>query len=318
MNKENSKINEITKKFFIKSKFLSKLFPSLVVLSIRKSSGRRLDKLFLDISKKLSIRNFIDCGANNGAASVDAITAGLNALAIEPNPYSFKNMIVNPGDHFKKINVGLSDKEDNLKFYILKGINTATNASFKIPKNLNKYDIISVPVVPLDKLIKDSEIINHLFSLWVDVEGMEREFLKGAFETLKNNNCLLIKIEVLKIRNFNDQAWSIYEIEYFLNNLGYEAVYRDFQYSTAHNILFIKSDYVAHLSMEIDNAFKDIAKNINILNVSKFLIKYLKHKLIKIIKKIVIKILGKRLGNIIASYFGSKSSQNKLKLDIKD
>ena len=65
-------------------------------------------------------------------------------------------------------------------------------------------------------------------------------------------------------------------------------------------------------NIEIDDAFKDIAKNINILNISKFLIKYLKHKLIKIIKKIVIKILGKRLGNIIASYFGSESSRKKL------
>lgn len=167
-------------------------------------------------------------------------------------------------------------------------------------------------------MIKDSEITDHLFSLWVDVEGMEKEFLKGAFETLKNDNCVLIKIEFMNPKNFNDQGWSRDEIEFFLNNLGYEAVYRDFEYSTAHNILFIKSDYVTNVSIEIDDAFKDIAKNINILNVSKFLIKYLKHKLIKIIKKIVIKILGKRLGNIIASYFGSKSSQNKLKLDIKD
>ena len=318
MNNNNLNINEITKKFFIKSKFLSKLFPSLVILFIRKSTARRLDKLFLDISKKLSIRNFVDCGANIGKASSDAIKAGLNALAIEPNPCSFRNMNLNSSEHFKKINIGLSDKEGILKFYISKEIKTATNASFKIPKNLDDYDIISVPVVPLDKLIKDSEITDHLFSLWVDVEGMEKEFLKGAIEVLKNDNCVLIKIEFLKTKNFNDQGWSRDEIECFLNNLGYEAVYRDFEYSIAHNILFIKSDYVTNVSIEIDDAFKDIAKNINILNVSKFLIKYLKHKLIKIIKKIVIKILGKRLGNIIASYFGSKSSQNKLKLDIKD
>lgn len=102
MNNNNLNINEITKKFFIKSKFLSKLFPSLVVLFIRKSSARRLDKLFIDISKKLSIRNFIDCGANNGKASSDAIKAGLNALAIEPNPYSFRNMNLNSSEHFKK------------------------------------------------------------------------------------------------------------------------------------------------------------------------------------------------------------------------
>ena len=312
MNNNNLNINEITKKFFIKSKFLSKLIPSLVVLFIRKSSARRLDKLFLDISKKLSIRNFVDCGANNGKASSDAIKAGLNALAIEPNPYSFRNMIVNSSEHFKKINVGLSDKEDILKFYILKGINTATNASFKIPKNLDDYDIISVPVVPLDKLIKDSEITDHLFSLWVDVEGMEKEFLKGAFETLKNDNCVLIKIEFMNPKNFNDQGWSRDEIECFLNNLGYEAVYRDFEYSTAHNILFLKSDYVTNVSIEIDDAFKDITKNINILNVSKFLIQHLKKKLLKRIKKIIIKILGKKLGNIIASSFGSKSSQKEL------
>ena len=308
MNKKNSKINEITKKFFVKSNFLSKFFPSLVVLFIRKSSARRLDKLFLDISKILSIRNFIDCGANVGTSSFEAIKVGLNVLAIEPNPYSFRNMIPNASEHFKKINVGLSDKEDVLKFYILKGINSATNASFKIPKNLNEYEVINVPVVPLDKLIKDSEITDHLFSLWVDVEGMEKEFLKGAFETLKNNNCILIKIEFLNKRNLNDQFWSRDEIEYFLNNLGYEAIYRDFEYSAAYNIMFIKSDFVTNVSMEIDDAFTDIIKNINILNVST----HLKKELFKRMKKIVIKILGKRLGNIIASYFGSKSSQKEL------
>ena len=60
--------------------------------------------------------------------------------------------------------------------------------------------------------------------------------------------------------------------------------------------------------MEIDDAFTDIIKNINILNVST----HLKKELFKRMKKIVIKILGKRLGNIIASYFGSKSSQKEL------
>ena len=282
MNNKKLKISEISKKFFSKSTLLHKLFPRLTVFYIKKKTARRFDKLFFDICKKISVKNFIDCGANVGTSSLDAINVGLNVLAIEPNPHSFKNMLLDPSEQFKKINVGLSDKEDVLKFYILKNINTATNASFLVPRNnLNKYDIIKVPVIPLDKLINDSKIIDHLFSLWVDVEGMEKEFLTGALETLKNNNCVLIKIEYTKKINSSDQSFSRDEIEYFLNDLGYEAIYRDFEYSMAYNIMFIKSDYVTPLKIQIDDAFTDIAKNINILNVSKHLIGYFKTKIKK-------------------------------------
>ena len=319
MNTEELKINEITNKFFSKSTLLHKLFPRLTVFHIRKKSARRLDKLFFDICKKFSIKNFIDCGANIGGDSLQAINAGFNnVLAIEPNPYTFDNMYSKPSEQFKKINVGLSDKEEVLKFYLLKSVKIgprlelATNASFVVPKNnLNKYDIIEVPVIPLDKLLKNSIEINSSFALWIDVEGMQEEVLTGAQETLKHKNCKLIKIEVENKHIFNKgSCWLSKDIENFLTNLGYEAIYRDFEYVNSYNILFVKKDDVFQLEMEINNSFEDIAESINISNISSYLIYFF---LLRKLKALVIKIFGLKLGNIIAAFYGSKASKNFLK-----
>ena len=318
MNTEELKINEITNKFFSKSTFLHKLFPRLTVFHIRKKSARRLDKLFFDICKKFSVKNFIDCGANDGGASLQAINAGFNnVLAIEPNPYPFVNMTFKPSEQFKKINVGLSDKEEVLKFYSLKSVEigprleTATNASFVVPKNnLNKYDVIEVPVIPLDKLLKNSIEINSSFALWIDVEGMQEEVLTGAQETLKHKNCKLIKIEVENEPIFNKRLSVSKDIENFLTNLGYEAIYRDFEYVSCYNILFVKKDDVFQLEMEINNSYEDIAKSINISNISSYLIYFF---LLRKLKALVIKIFGLKLGNIIAALYGSKDSKKFLK-----
>ena len=318
MNTEELKINEITNKFFSKSTFLHKLFPRLTVFHIRKKSARRLDKLFFDICKKFSVKNFIDCGANVGGDSLQAINAGFNnVLAIEPNPYPFVNMTFKPSEQFKKINVGLSDKEEVLKFYSLKNVEigprleTATNASFVVPKNnLNKYDIIEVPVIPLDKLLKNSIEINSSFALWIDVEGMQEEVLTGAQETLKHKNCKLIKIEVENEPIFNKRLSVSKDIENFLTNLGYEAIYRDFEYVSCYNILFVKKDDAFHLEMEINNSFDDIAESINISNISSHLIYFF---LLRKLKALVIKIFGLKLGNIIAALYGSKDSKKFLK-----
>ena len=273
MNTEKLKINEITKKFFSKSTLLHKLFPRLTVFHIRKNSAQRLDKLFFDICKKFSVKNFIDCGANVGTASLDATKMKLNVLAIEPNPSSFENMIPKSSKHFKKINVGLSDKEEVLKFYHLRSVKTATNASFVAPKNnLNKYDIIEVQVIPLDKLLKNSIETTCLFALWIDVEGMQQEVLTGAQETLKNKNCKVVKIEVENKQIFKEGSWLSKDIEIFFSKLGYEAIYRDFEYVNSYNILFVKKDDVFQFEMEINNSFEDIAESINISKISSYLI----------------------------------------------
>ena len=311
MNTEELKINEITNKFFSKSTLLHRLFPRLTVFYIKKKSARRLDKLFFHICKKFSVKNFIDCGANVGTASLDAIKMRLNVLAIEPNPSSFENMIPKLSKQFKKINVGLSNKEEVLKFYHLKSKKTATNASFITPKhNLNKYDIIEVQVIPLDKLLKNSIETTCSFALWIDVEGMQEEVLTGAQETLKHKNCKVIKIEVENKQIFNERSWLSRDIENFLTNLGYEAIYRDFEYVNSYNILFVKKDDVFQLEMEINNSYEDIAKSINISNISSYLIYFF---LLRKLKALVIKIFGLKLGNIIAALYGSKESKKFLK-----
>ena len=146
--------------------------------------------------------------------------------------------------------------------------------------------------------------------MWIDVEGMQEEVLTGAQETLKHKNCKLIKIEVENEPIFNKRLSVSKDIENFLTNLGYEAIYRDFEYVNSYNILFVKKDDVFQLEMEINNSYEDIAKSINISNISSYLIYFF---LLRKLKALVIKIFGLKLGNIIAALYGSKDSKKFLK-----
>ena len=309
MNTESLKISELSKKFFSKSTLLHKLFPRLSVFYIKKKTARRFDKLFFDICKKFSVKNFIDCGANVGSASLDAIKIGLNALAIEPNPSSFENMIPKLSKQFKKINIGLSNKAEVLKFYRRKNDKTSTGASFVVPKNY-EHDIIEVLVIPLDKLLKNSTETTCPFALWIDVEGMQEEVLTGAQEVLKNKNCKVIKIEVENKQIFNEGSWLSKDIENFLTNLGFEAIYRDYEYANSYNILFVKKDDIFKIEMEINNSFEDIADSISIFKVSSYSIHFF---VLRKLKALVVKIFGLRIVNFFAALCGFKENKKILK-----
>lgn len=309
IHNKKSKIDEITKKFFSKSILMYKLFPQVLIFYIRKTSAQRLDKLFLDILKILSVRNFIDCGANVvGDTQLEVAKMGLHVLAIEPNPTSFKNMRLKSSKQFKKINIGLSDKEELLKFYVLKNIKTATNANFHHPKNkLDQYDVIEVPVTRLDKLLKNSELTTCSFALWIDVEGMQKEMLTGAQETLKNLNCNIIKIEVESKRIYRDDSWLNKDIEKFFINLGYVAIYRDFEYLKNYNIIFVKKNDAVKLEVEINKAFIDVAESINFFKIIRYLVYFF---LLRRLKKLVIKIFGVRIGKTVSLLFRSKRDKS--------
>ena len=320
----------IINNLFVKNNLAFKLFPSATEFYLKKISSNILNQLFFEICKKFSVKNFIDCGANIGDSSLVALNKGFNVIAIEPNPHTFKNIIVKPCKKFTKINIGLGDKDSVLKLYFPKHFITAGYSSFLKPlksnnlfEKLGTTEYAEISVTTLDKLNKNLKINKNRFALWIDVEGMQKEVLIGAKKLLNVKNCKVIKIEVDRNKTFKEQGWAVDEIQNYLNNQGYEAIFRDFEYLDLFNIIFIKKKDKYLCETEINKSLNKVYKNITLFKVIKYwfhkkiIRKFFLNILPRTLKKIILMIFGLKKGNAITKLLGSKSSKNYLKISKK-
>lgn len=139
--------------------------------------------------------NVIDIGSNLGYYLLleSKLTKG-KIYGIEPNPKSFsylkRNVELNNLNNTELFNMGISNKKDNLKFYISKRWNWSR---FKIfPEH--ESDIIKtedIEVNSLDNLFGDKKI----GLVRMDVEGYEMNIIKGMNQLVKNNPNLIIFME---------------------------------------------------------------------------------------------------------------------------
>lgn len=107
-------------------------------------------------------------------------------------------------------NVALGEKEGNLQIHVYSSAST----SIERP-GINYKEDITVPVIPLDKYVKDHNI-DDIGLIKVDIEGGEPAFLKGAKETI----CTQKPILLLSIYH---NAHDFFELKPLLEswNLGY-------------------------------------------------------------------------------------------------
>ena len=122
----------------------------------------------------------IDCGANYGDLMIE-IKNHINVenyIAIEPNPYDFKVLILNYGNSIL-INKALGKSNNTLPFYLS---TEQADSSLVKPKFFTKK--IEVPVVTLENLINELNI-NKVKLLKVEAEGYEPEILEGIGSSLK-------------------------------------------------------------------------------------------------------------------------------------
>lgn len=285
------------------------VLPYSFSMLLSKSTAKRLDNNFFQILEGANVKSLIECGANEATASMRANSLGLQALAIEANPETFKKITPQSTNNFKKVNFGLGKKNSSLNFYMPKANHTAGSATFK-PKSGVEYETTKVQVRALDQLLSNTRYIESPFALWIDVEGMQYEVLNGMLGTLKRNNCKVVKIEVEDLEIFSGQRWLSREVVKFFEDLGFVLAYRDFEYAHQYNLLFVRSD-VFHSSW-----FKKFYKfmfqrtRLTVMDTVKYLAK---HKQIKReAKALALLLFGKQLGNRISAVAGSKESRKYL------
>ncbi len=129
----------------------------------------------------------VELGANIGYYTMqESCQQNLKRIiAIEPNPVSFEflseNVRMNHCEHVDLFNVGISDVDGNLPFYISKHSNICS-----IGAREDYERKIDVPVLRLDTLV-ERENVESVDMIRMDIEGHEICALRGMMETLKAN-----------------------------------------------------------------------------------------------------------------------------------
>lgn len=167
---------------------------------------------------------FVDIGTNIGLFSLIASKIVGNdgkVLCFEPAPQTFfrlnENIKLNNFKNIESRNLGLSDKNGELSFYISDNGYDAWN-SFA-PSQDNKLESsIQVSVSTLDLELKDVDK-SKIKLVKIDVEGWEKFVLDGGKDFLINYNPILM-VEFTEENTFN-AGYSVYDIYDLVKGFGY-------------------------------------------------------------------------------------------------
>lgn len=167
---------------------------------------------------------FIDIGANIGLFSLLASKIVENegkVLCFEPAPLTFTKLVENINiNNFKNIearNIGLSEKNGELTFYVSNNGYDAWN-SFAPSKDDKLESTIQVRVSTLDFELKDIDK-SKIKLVKIDVEGWEKFVLLGGRDFLIEYSPEVM-IEFTEENTFN-AGYSVYDIYDIMTNFGY-------------------------------------------------------------------------------------------------
>lgn len=148
----------------------------------------------------------VDVGAHKGESVFfyKKIFPQAKMFCFEPNEENFhllRQNIANYSD-CKAYNIGLSDEEGNVSFFLnklshlgsLKKVNTSSKDSLGFAADAPN-DVHEITVSTLD-LFFQRESLQKINILKIDVQGAELEVIKGAIESIKNTDLIVIEINL--------------------------------------------------------------------------------------------------------------------------
>ena len=167
---------------------------------------------------------FIDVGANIGLFTLfasEVVGEEGKVICFEPSPSTFLRLSENVNlNEFKNIdlrNIGLSDKKEELIFYVSENGNDAYN-SFAPSQDDKLEKSIKVPVSTLDFELNDVDK-SSIKLIKIDVEGWEKFVLNGGVDFLKNYNPIVM-VEFTEENTFN-AGYPVLEIFDIMQKFGY-------------------------------------------------------------------------------------------------
>ncbi len=149
----------------------------------------------------------LEVGCNDGTETnrfLSMFGSGARVYAFEPDPRAikrFRERVTDPRAHL--FEMAIADREGTTEFYVSDGVPTAPgyedlrpegwdlSGSIRRPKEHIKehpwcrFDQkITIQTQSLDNWCRQQRI-NHIDFIWVDVQGAEVDFIRGAAESLK-------------------------------------------------------------------------------------------------------------------------------------
>ena len=268
-----------------KNNFLPLYRSRLTKNKIIKNSNLRLFLFYLFLNEIIKPKYAFEIGAYDAEFSIN-----LRKKLKDTEIYAFEASKDN-FDHFTRarnfhnkninyINLALSDKTGHIDFY-MQDKNLETNEMYTkiIPNNsLHKrneenieYQQVSIPSDTLNNFVKNEKINNVTNSMWIDVEGSNKEVLNGASEVLKNSQLIYIEVEDKK---FWENQWLSDDVIEFLNTYNLIPIGKDFEdFLGQYNLIFIKKELLQQYNTGLRNKILLNVASLGYSRLNKFTLK---------------------------------------------
>jgi len=194
----------------------------------------------------------LEVGANIGYYAVlETKLAGENGYlyAFEPSPFNFnllkRNIELNKIKNAEVYQKAAGAENEMAKFYVA---NKSNLSSFIKRDDMDMYrngKIIDVEIIKLDDFLKNKDVD----FIRMDVEGYEKEILRGIEETMKTQHPkhFFIEIHSELLHKKNSSAGEILE---YLNNFGYEVI-RSFYRGSSKTMVSSTKELLNHPLLEV-------------------------------------------------------------------
>lgn len=221
-----------------------------------------LSQNYYELQKILKSDCFFEIGAFEAyfSRNMKSIFPNSKVYAFEASPYCYDNY-KNLNTSIDYLNVAISDKEGEIDF-ILQDKNLSDQSEIEKIRGNNSildrnddtilYKKISVKSTTFDLFVERESLENFSISLWIDVEGANKNVLQGSKNFLKNVQSLLIEVEDFE---YWKNQWLSTDVDKFLKSFGFLPIARDFEDNNQYNVVYINSMLFedVNISIQIKN-----------------------------------------------------------------
>lgn len=216
-----------------------------------------LSKNYCELQKILKSDCFLEIGAFEAdfSRNMKNIFPTSKVYAFEASPYCYENY-KNLNSSIEYLNLAISDKEGEI-YFSLQDKNISDQSEIEKVRGNNSildrnddtiiYKKISVKSITFDSFIEKESLLNLLTSLWIDVEGANKNVLLGAQKYLKNTQSLLIEVEDFE---YWKNQWLSKDVDKFLQDYGFIPIARDFEDNNQYNVVYVNQHLVKDINIE--------------------------------------------------------------------
>lgn len=219
---------------------------------------------YFELQKILKPDVFLEVGAFEASFSrtMKKMFPNSKVWAFEANPFNY--------DHYKDLNsninylnLAISDTNNKINFYLqdknlmdgselekIRGNNSILNRN----DDTISYKKIEIDSITLDNFIDNNYIDENSVSLWVDVEGANKNILFGFDKYIENAYSIYIEVEEI---SYWKNQWLSKDVVDHLRTKNFIPVTRDFEDNNQYNIIFIHKEILNEHNVKIKKWIND-------------------------------------------------------------